>query len=154
MNKQTGVTLIELMVTVVVAVILATVAVPGFQEIFRENRVSSQVNELVTIMSFARSEAVRRGTDIRVVVTPNGSDGWSAVASVLDTGEQLRTNDRSDDRVELDGGQLTIDFNNRGYANASSQRHMQPSDSCRGDQRRLVDVHPSGRVSVSRVACN
>lgn len=61
-GAMTGITLIELMVTVAVAVILLGVAVPSFQGVIRTNRIAAQTNELVAALNLARSEAITRGT--------------------------------------------------------------------------------------------
>ena len=59
LSRQEGLTLIELMVTMAVMVILAAVAVPNFQEHLRDNRGITQINELVSAMNLARSEATK-----------------------------------------------------------------------------------------------
>ncbi len=77
-----GFTLVELMVTVAVGVILLTLAVPGFQDMIRNNRMATQTNEFVTALNLARSEAVKRGVRVTVCKSSNGDDcdtsasGW------------------------------------------------------------------------------
>jgi len=46
MKTQTGITLIEMMVALAVLAFLITVAIPGFQEMFRTNRVVTQANQV------------------------------------------------------------------------------------------------------------
>ncbi len=77
MKKQTGFTLIELMVTLVVAAILLMVGVPSFVDMIRNSRVVSQANQLVTSLSVARSEALKLGRQVTVGRTgANWEDGW------------------------------------------------------------------------------
>lgn len=61
-----GFTLIELMVTLAVLAILATVGIPAFQQLAAENRVSSQANATQAALQFARSEALKRRCDVVV----------------------------------------------------------------------------------------
>ena len=68
-----GFTLIELMISVVVASILLTVAVPNFFSMIQNNRMSATANSLVSALNFARSEAVRRGGTVRVCNTTNAT---------------------------------------------------------------------------------
>jgi len=74
-GAQTGFTLIELMVTMGIAAILLTVAVPSFQTTIANNRLATQTNNLVTDVNIARSEAVKRGTSVLLCssATPNAA---------------------------------------------------------------------------------
>lgn len=76
-DKQMGFTLIELMVTVAVMAIVLTVAVPAFTNVINNNRLTSQANELLNSLSFARSEAIRRNAD---VIFCHSQDGASCSA--------------------------------------------------------------------------
>jgi len=62
----------ELMFTLVIATLLATVAIPGFNGLIKKNRISTYTNNLVTSLALARSEAVKRGTQISLCASSNG----------------------------------------------------------------------------------
>lgn len=83
-RTATGFTLIELLVTVSVMIILITIAVPNFMVFIQGNRLTSQANDLVTALNYARSEAIKRG--VRVTVC-SSNDGASCLGSnTWDTG--------------------------------------------------------------------
>ncbi len=65
-KKQQGLTLIELMVTLAVAIILVAVGMPLFSGIVANNRATTQANTFLSAFKLARSEAVKRGTDVSV----------------------------------------------------------------------------------------
>ncbi|MEK6807274.1 MAG: GspH/FimT family pseudopilin [Pseudomonadota bacterium] len=63
---QDGFSLLELMVVMAIAGILMAVAVPGFITTIRNNRLSSQTNEFIYALKFARTEALKRNIPVTV----------------------------------------------------------------------------------------
>ncbi|WP_437560190.1 pilus assembly FimT family protein [Acidithiobacillus sulfuriphilus] len=81
--QEGGLTLVELMVTIAVAIILLSIALPQFSTIIINNRVKSAAARLVQDLQWARAEAVK--TNRAVTVTASGSSipptcQWSANA--------------------------------------------------------------------------
>ena len=64
--SMAGFTLIELIIVVALAAIMMTLAVPSFQSIVANNRITSHTNELVMAINMGRSEAVKR--NVRVIL--------------------------------------------------------------------------------------
>lgn len=102
MRRQTGLTLIELLVTLAIMGVLVGVVFPGFQQMMARNNLATTANSLVLALSYARAEATREGGGIRVAPRdgddsdgPGGNDwslGW-AVYSVNEppvTGADIR----------------------------------------------------------------
>lgn len=108
MNSK-GFTLIELLVTISVMVILATVAVPGFQGMMESNRIVSDHNEILAGVNYARSEAVKRRQSVTVEVDGGVSGVWSVeVSHEDDDGNKvvLMTREARDDRVSVSGNSV------------------------------------------------
>lgn len=72
-----GFTLLELMVVVAVAAVLAAVAAPGLSTFIDNQRLRNGSFDLVSDLMLARSEAVTRNAVVVVTPTATGSDGWS-----------------------------------------------------------------------------
>lgn len=73
MKKNHGFTLVELMITLAVVAILISLAAPSFQLAIQNNRLTTQVNNLVTALSLARSEAIKRGATVTVCKSNGGA---------------------------------------------------------------------------------
>jgi len=68
-----GFTLIELIVTLAVAAILVTAAVPALRTFVQNSRITTQTNDVLGDINFARSEAIRRGQNVEVCTSTNGT---------------------------------------------------------------------------------
>ena len=92
---QRGISLIELLVTLSIAVILLTLGVPSFVDMITSNTATGYANDLLGDINYARSEAITRG--MRVVVCKgaatavgsgcaagNWEDGWKVFVDCND----------------------------------------------------------------------
>ena len=66
MNSQAGFTLLEFLITTVIAVILFAIAVPGFESITQANRLTTASNDFVASLHLAKSEAIKRSQQVSV----------------------------------------------------------------------------------------
>lgn len=97
--KRRGFTLIELLVTIAVMVILATVAVPSFQRQMASNRIVADYNELLGGLTLARSEAIKRRTEVTFSLT--GTSLWGYNISVDGVDESIRIRSGRDKSISL-----------------------------------------------------
>ncbi len=101
--KQNGFTLVELLVTLSVASILLTVAVPSYRTFVQDNLLTAQSNTFHSALALAKSEAIRRSSFATICPSTNGtgctggttwSNGWLVFADtngngVVEAGEEI-----------------------------------------------------------------
>ena len=117
-KKSTGFTLIELIVTVSVAAILMSIAVPSFKSMIDSNRLSTGTNELVSAFILARSEALKRSQNVTVCTSTNSTNcagagnndfgqGWIVFQDCNDNGD-IDTADCDNDATTPDVAETLI----------------------------------------------
>lgn len=72
MDREIGFTLIELVITIVVASILLAIGAPALKDFIKNNRVTAQANDLVSSIQLARSESLKRGTNAVICASKDG----------------------------------------------------------------------------------
>jgi type IV fimbrial biogenesis protein FimT len=72
-RRPAGVTLIELMIAVALVAIIVALAAPSFRSMIQVQRLRGVQSQLVTDVQFARSEATRLRTPVRVRVQEAGA---------------------------------------------------------------------------------
>ncbi len=99
--------MIELLVTMAVAIILATVAVPNFVDMINRQRFATEFNSVLIGLNLARSEAIKHREDVSYVITESGdsSDG---------TGWQWQVQDDSGVVIRQASGSGKIDLTLKG----------------------------------------
>lgn len=75
-SDERGVTLIELIVTIVVVGVLAAVAIPSFTDFFKRQRVVGAASELSSLMSYARAESLKSDEAVTLTVKDPVSGQW------------------------------------------------------------------------------
>lgn len=145
-----GLTLVELMMTIALLAILVTIGVPSLTELLKNNRMVAQATELVGVMTFARSEAIRRNSEIAVNLIIENSTAWNVVVTDSD-GNVLR--DITNERVGLSEGQA-FTFTNRGYLDPFNPVtfSLKHENCTSGRHRRDFTIERTGRFSFATPA--
>lgn len=162
--RTRGFSLFELVVTLSVAAILATIAVPSYRSLVQSNGLTTQTNELVGALNYARATAVTRGTTVTLCssadrVTCRNDTDWSTGWLVY-TGNPNATPGNGADvlrahRALAGGVTLTasteqpIDFNSSGFAMSGHSIEARAEDA---SATQTVCIAATGRVATVNAA--
>ncbi|HHJ35671.1 MAG TPA: prepilin-type N-terminal cleavage/methylation domain-containing protein [Gammaproteobacteria bacterium] len=92
MKKQSGFTLIEMMVTLIIAGTLYAIAGPSLKDVVSEKQSVATTNELLAALHIARSEAIKLNKRVTICESSNGTScsstgkwekGWIVFADAL-----------------------------------------------------------------------
>jgi len=146
-----GLTLIELMITIIIASILLSIGIPSFNHLIQRNRLTTYANEMVTTVNLARSEAIKRGTPIIISSTggTNWSQGWDL--NIVSTDELLRTAPALDGDSTFTGSVTSVTFNSRGFTTLGA---LASWNLCNADVEtgRRITIAITGRISVTELS--
>ena len=181
-QPQRGFTLVELVITLLIAAILVTVGIPSYRYIIRDNRGTAIANEALTAINFARSEAIKRGISVSVrssTGTTDWSQGYSVFVDI--NGDGTFTDDGDADTCETDAttklptedcllrvwdrhkgkvntvtaGASSLTYNSAGSTTPFTINRIWPYGECEKDRQQewTVTVTAVGRASVSKSNC-
>lgn len=166
MPRSKGFTLVELMIAIAILGIIASIAMPAMGKFIIQQRVSSQANEMMLSLAFARSEAIKRNASVAVIPVTNASTGWSdgwCVGTIAidncDHAEVLRTftpaSNVSITSAYLATGSTRLTFLRDGTACTTCAdvpiSITSPKLEAAGDLARCISVNRQGRPEVLKV---
>lgn len=165
--------MIELLTAVAIAAVLLVIALPNYQQMIKNNCMTTDANSLVSSLQQARSEAVKRSTTTTVTATNTGDSsnewglGWKITIDedrngngTLDAGEDYDgdgalSNAALVREVSLTCTTTTIDepadttaitYGSDGFTNASAKFNI--CDDRTGETGRQVTISFTGRPST------
>lgn len=160
-----GFTLVELVITIAIAAIFASLAAPGFRQLIASQRIRTASFDLVSAMGYARSEAVKRNTSVTLRAGSAADGAWNTGWRVVDpssttvilrgwtVGSNLELTEKSG------SSQTTIQFGLDGrivLPTGSTQPKLQiePASTISGVTTRCVQIDLTGRPSTSTGVCS
>lgn len=164
-RRMKGFTLLELMVTIAIAAILLSLALPSFQGVIRSNRVSTATNELLASLSLARSEAIRNTRGAGICASADGAScgtdwnsGWLVWSDTdgdgaVDAGETVVRYTQGKASTTITGTASTLAFDQRGRSRGV-QRTVGITPSDVATPARCITISVTGQTRVTQAACS
>lgn len=176
-RRARGFTLIELLTTIAIMVIVLTLAAPSFTAFQRNSELTGVANTMLSSLTAARSEAMKRGRNTLVVPSADcatwGDDwtkGWVVFVDT-DASQSITADDTilscepavpsavtaitgaAPEGFQDPDGKLYLMFNGSGYPRLLSGAFQSSSlDFTNGDSTRRIISNPAGRLRVCKPA--
>jgi type IV fimbrial biogenesis protein FimT len=165
------------MFTLTVAAVLLGIGVPSFMGIVRDNRATTNINELSSAFAIARSESIRRGANVSMCRSSDAAtcgddwaDGWIVFVDTTAAENGAPTVDTvirawgampSDPVVTTFANSVAADiqwvrFIPRGGVRTGAAMPLTMTvvpEGCSGNQARTLELNTVGRTTVARTAC-
>jgi len=169
-KQQSGFTLIEMLITLVIASILIGISVPSFRVLMHNHRAVTLSSSFVSALNFARSEAIKRSEPVSMCAASDATltscgvaadwvNGWIVFADPNADGVIAATTDRLQVHQALPRGSLVtttatrITYNAIGYADTGAVVFNLAAAECSGNHGRQVALTNTGRVDVTATTC-
>ncbi|MCQ4309776.1 GspH/FimT family pseudopilin [Pseudomonas stutzeri] len=158
MQINRGFTLIELMVTIAVLAIVIVIAAPSFTSVLQSNRTTALHHEILGALQLARSEAVKRRTEVIVCRSDdredcaNGADwtvGW--IVKDVTSDDVVKVWD-SVTGMALTGPITGAVFRSNGMANAVTN-FTTTTSSCTSGAKYTIEISRSGNATAAKTGC-
>lgn len=167
LKKSHGFTMIELMIVLSVAAVLALIAAPSFGTFLNNTRLSSAAMQLVSDLNLARSEAIKRNSRVLICARntagtdcaneTNWQPGWVVCTdgdndNVCDTSTAANPNPLTVRAAQASGLTLSgtaaiVRFNPNGSQGSGTAATLTLGGSWSGATARIVSVAATGNVS-------
>jgi len=167
MKKNSGFTLLELILTLTLISVVTAFAIPSMTAFTKNDRLVTNINSMVGHLAYARSEAVKRSQQVSVCVsnntdTPNPSctgggweDGWIVYIDA-DANNSFDANEEvikahgpfaGNNAVTPNNVGTQVIYDNRGYL-ASNTGSLLLCDERSGPHGKTINISTTGRVRM------
>lgn len=175
MQRMRGFTLVELIVAMVVAGVVAAIAIPNFRLLILNQQSEAIGEELISSFQFARSEAIKRSGFVTVCPSNTGTScggSWGnglliivdgAVANgasidLQDSADRLNYIQFTNDEAVINAsGPAFVRYNSRGMmVNAATGVTFDLTSyvtGCKGDYLRAISIGRAGMISSDWREC-
>jgi type IV fimbrial biogenesis protein FimT len=155
-----GFTLIEMMITIAVAVVLLAIVAPSFRQIIAGQRIKTASFDLFSALNYTRSEAIKRNASVTLTAGATANGAWTTGWRLVDPDDSTKylrswgaVNNLS--IIEKTGAITTLSYGRDGRLAGATQPKFEinAATPVSGVAARCVQVDLGGRPTTSTGAC-
>ncbi|HET9833769.1 MAG TPA: GspH/FimT family pseudopilin [Vicinamibacterales bacterium] len=149
-RRARGFTVVELITVIALAAIFASLAGPPFRDFIIQQRIRNAAFDLMSDITFARSEAVKRNATVTISKVGTWTGGWTVAAGAT----TLRTHPALNNTITITMGASSIDFALNGRASSLANFTIDDTGGSATISARCVSIDPSGRPQSVQGSCS
>jgi len=149
MKRQNGFNLPEMMLVLVIGGALAAMGMPAMQDFIANQRLKSTSSDLFTTILRARSEAIKRNTDVTISPSTNWNTGWSIPSP--NAGEPALATFITRPAITVTGPQGGVTFTAAGRVRGDSNPQFSISNTT--GRASCINIDLGGRPNVQPKSC-
>lgn len=145
-----GFTLLELMITLAIAGIIAMIGIPSFQSLINNSRLTAHANDLLSALNYARSEAVSRNTDIVITKIGGAASEWEGGWTIHDGTELLKQHEAIGNGYTLRTGNnytTMLTYTSAGFSEGDTGLGNDSFTLCNAD----LDIASARKIVVNKI---
>jgi type IV fimbrial biogenesis protein FimT len=147
--------LVELIAVIAVVALISVIAMPNLTTTLVNQRLRSAGTDLVSALMIARSEAIKRNTQVEVapITSRDWTSGWRVLT--VDTDEQIDRKEAPGFRVAVKHAPDAIVYERTGRLSTGGTTEVEFRDSDKNStlSPRCVSIDPSGLPRLEMGAC-
>ncbi len=159
-----------------IAGILMALASPALRAVLQNNRAYTISKEFVSMLSYARSEAIKRGVSVSICAASDNTlsacetgssyindaswgNGWlvfvdeNGDGDLAANGDILRVHSQLPDANMVNSIERRITYGGSGFPISNTGNFTFLTNGCTGTNAKLVTINPAGRAMIEDHAC-
>ena len=162
-RRNSGFTLLEVLIAVTVLSILMALAIPSFREMMDRNAVTTAANDLLSSILIARSEAIKRESPVVIAKVGDWGSRYRVFNDLNNNNKYNKSSEAplildhrsSNSSVTITGNGVAADhirFNSRGRASLTTNQDF--FSITKGSATRYVCFSATGRPRIQEASCS